>query len=384
MVSSLPRIVASVGRLFKRTGSGRKSHVKTCNKHKLLPPSSPSSVSSTCASEGRASIHDSDSEDDDELICQDKILCCSGGVTTPRLCELAEVPSLRWKRALAGRHLSEMPEGELRALVLTLGSAVPLQCRVDLWPRWFLAAETMHPNFVADPTRSYLSSKEFTELQEKIPDDVARLIDLDLPRTMPHLLGMTEQCKLKRVLHSFAALHPEIGYCQGLNNIAAVFVALGFDDAMATAGVESLVTRCCPSYHMPGLPGFISDAAVLKKLVSQLLSEETLRRLAALDVPLEALAAQHFLALAAGSDWELAATVQLWDLLLLEGRQALMASFVALLQLYLPPIEANDADNVDKEPVELFRHNIQQGMRKDPAALMKLTRDLLPQVAKAH
>eukprot|EP00930_Biecheleria_cincta_P084010 TRINITY_DN7350_c0_g1_i4.p1 TRINITY_DN7350_c0_g1~~TRINITY_DN7350_c0_g1_i4.p1 ORF type:complete len:252 (-),score=43.21 TRINITY_DN7350_c0_g1_i4:568-1323(-) len=177
------------------------------------------SVSTTCASEGIASVHDTDVEDDDELSCQDKSSDFSGGITTSSLCERAEVPSLRWKRALGGRHPSEMPEGELRALMLSHGAAVPLQCRVDLWPRWFAAAAETQPNIVAELASRFLSSEELTELQENIPHEVARLIELDLPRTMPQVFGIAEQCRLNRVLRVFAALHPEIGYCQDRNTL---------------------------------------------------------------------------------------------------------------------------------------------------------------------
>eukprot|EP00931_Biecheleriopsis_adriatica_P026451 TRINITY_DN16105_c0_g1_i1.p1 TRINITY_DN16105_c0_g1~~TRINITY_DN16105_c0_g1_i1.p1 ORF type:complete len:380 (+),score=65.57 TRINITY_DN16105_c0_g1_i1:86-1141(+) len=277
----------------------------------------------------------------------------------------------RWNLAVAGRALSDMPIEKIQAMVQD-GIAIPPKHRAVLWPRWFAAEATQPlPNSVDSP---FLSAALVQELQAQVPEDVAHLIDLDVPRTMPGRLRESEHDVLRRTLCCLAALQPEVGYCQGLNNIAAVFVLLGFDDAMAAAGSHCLLSKCCPGYHQDGLPGFRRDAAILQRLTNKL-PEETRCRIEALGVPLEALASQHFLALSAG-DWPLTATLQLWDLLFLEGRPALMASFLAMLQLYLPPVSA-DCFEEEEEPVEVFRRNIKRGLAREPGQLLKQTGELL-------
>jgi hypothetical protein len=94
-------------------------------------------------------------------------------------------------------------------------------------------------------------------------------------------------------------------------------------------------------------------------------------------VPLEVLASNHFLTLASQS-WPLQATVQLWDLLLLEGSPALFASFLALLDLFLPSEE--EADAASKHPVELFRAAMLTGLREDLPAVLQRMRELIPEI----
>ncbi|CAE8677416.1 unnamed protein product [Polarella glacialis] len=290
---------------------------------------------------------------------------------------------IRWERALAGRPVIEMPLEEVLALVRS-GAAVPLKHRLVLWPLWIATGNSCTAlGSVNVPGSVPLSDEELESLERSVPAEVLRQINLDVSRTLPKWLGAPERAVLRRVLCSLAALQPEVGYCQGLGNIAAVFVVLGFDAATAVAGTRALLTRCCPSYHEPGLPGFRRDAAALAALAQKLLPVDTQRRLAALCIPLEVLATQHLIALASASDWPLCATAQLWDLLLLEGRPALLASFLALLQLYLPEIADVCGSEVQLEPVELFRIHSQQGMARDPAALLQLVQDLLPNLPEA-
>ncbi|CAE8612313.1 unnamed protein product [Polarella glacialis] len=226
---------------------------------------------------------------------------------------------IRWERALAGRPVIEMPLEEVLALVRS-GAAVPLKHRLVLWPLWIATGNSCTALGSANvPGSVPLSDEELESLERSVPAEVVRQINLDVSRTLPKWLGAPERAVLRRVLCSLAALQPEVGYCQGLGNIAAVFVVLGFDAAKAVAGTRALLTRCCPSYHEPGLPGFRRDAAVLAALAQKLLPVDTQRRLAALCIPLEVLATQHLIALASASDWPLCATAQLWDLLLLEG-----------------------------------------------------------------
>merc|ERR1719356_2050976 len=74
---------------------------------------------------------------------------------------------------------------------------------------------------------------------------------------------------------------------------------------------------------------------VLGALVRRCLPSTVWQACEALQTPLELLAADHFLTLASYS-WPLEATLQLWDLLYSDGPSALFASFLALIDLFLP------------------------------------------------
>ena len=70
-------------------------------------------------------------------------------------------------------------------------------------------------------------------------------IDADVPRTR-HSLVAGRHAALRRVLHALGVQRPQVGYAQGMNQLAAVFLKLGFEedlafglmDAVMEAGVE--------------------------------------------------------------------------------------------------------------------------------------------------
>lgn len=279
---------------------------------------------------------------------------------------------LRWDAALGGRRAAELPAAELRALV---DDGMPLKHRLQLWSHWFALKEDVGV---------------VEETQRGVHPEVASQIELDVLRTGTQWLGIAECFKLRRILRAFATLNPTIGYCQGLNNITAVLIVLGFDEAVALRGLCSIVQTSCPGYHEPGLKGYMRDIPVLGALVRSLLPDIS-RRLDASNVPLDVLASTHFLTLTACA-WPLIATVELWDLILLEGQPAVFASFLALLQLYLPSSNqlsiAGGPEGMEDamDPVS-FRLAVQQGIAKDHASYLRQVRaliSLIPQESIEH
>lgn len=287
---------------------------------------------------------------------------------SPMLVEDEEV-HVRWDLTLAGRDVTKLSLEELRVL----GDAgIPLKHRHALWPRWF-----GEPGF-----------GDVEALQDSVSEEAAAQIEADVCRTLPQCLGAAERRTLWRVLRAYAAGNPAVGYCQGMNNIAAVFILLGFDEGTALHGCCSLLHGCCPGYHDRDLGGFRLDVRVLGELVHRVLPAELCCRLDLLDVPLEALVSEHFLTLASRS-WPLEATARLWDIVLFEGSPAVFASFLALLQLYLPDVESpallrKVAYNEEvPEPVEVFRQNVLQGVEENLDHLMCQIWNLIPKVPQA-
>merc|ERR1712118_237593 len=99
-------------------------------------------------------------------------------------------------------------------------------------------------------------------------------------------------------------------------------------------GLRYIVEEVCPDYHGSSLGGYFRDSAVLDALVSQLLPEVHVE-LVSLDIPFDMLATDHLLTISARS-WPLRAVARLWDVVLMDGSAALLASFLALLQTYFP------------------------------------------------
>lgn len=225
----------------------------------------------------------------------------------------------RWDEATQGLPSFALPSQELKGLVY---GGVPAKHRTALWTELALN----HKGLAGD----------ISKLQGQASDDDIRRIGQDLPRTQPDRLDHEQLHSLQRVLTAYAAWNPAVGYCQGMNFMAAVFINLGFSDTEAFAGLSFLIEDVCPGCHSADLSGFHRDAEVLDRLVQRFLPSLH-SELAHVGVPLNLLAIDHFMSLTSRS-WPLEATVRLWDIILVEGPRALFASFLALLELFMPRI----------------------------------------------
>lgn len=220
-----------------------------------------------------------------------------------------------------GEGLTDRPTDELvLEEFCCLGQCgVPLRSRYEVWHLQFGEAEF----------------GDVDDLQRSVPAETARQIDLDVPRTRTQWMNKSDRTTLRRVLRAYAVYDPVVGYCQGMSDIAAMFVLLGFDESASLHGLISITQTCCPGYFCPSLKGYLCDLYVLEVLINEVLSTETVQILKGLDVPLHALAADHLLSLGSHT-WPLETVVSFWDLFLSEGSPAVFASFLALLKIYLP------------------------------------------------
>jgi hypothetical protein len=259
--------------------------------------------------------------------------------------------------------ITPVADTSLPGLLHFASREMPLKCRQQFWQRCFSVTEV----------------GDVESLQTSVPSDLAHQIDLDVPRTSPHSLGESDRSVLRRVLRAYATYDPVVGYCQGMNDIVGVFVRLGFNESESLCGLSSMLKSCCPDYFCPSLKGYLCDMAVLKVLVGEVLSSEMVQTLDDLDVPLHAFAAHHFFTLAAHT-WPLEAVVRLWDLLFLEGSSAVFASFLALLQLYLPRVR-NLAGCLDgPEQVEAFLKAVSNGVAEELDSILEHTRQLIQHI----
>jgi len=65
----------------------------------------------------------------------------------------------------------------------------------------------------------------YQELQPT-PNEWTKQIEIDVPRTFPDLpsFGGPERQMLLRILHTYANLNPDVGYCQGMNFVAGLLL----------------------------------------------------------------------------------------------------------------------------------------------------------------
>ncbi|XP_041846477.1 TBC1 domain family member 2A isoform X2 [Melanotaenia boesemani] len=180
----------------------------------------------------------------------------------------------RWAQYLAGRSDDDLcASPELKVL---LRGGVPQEYRQRVW-RWVVRARTRtirehHPQ----------RYEQLCEKSRTSPHPVSRQIQLDLHRTLTtnqHFSSPSSPTlqQLRRVLLAFSWQNPAIGYCQGLNRLAAIalLVLQSEEDAFwcLVAVVEAIMPQ---DYYTKNLVASQADQRVLKDFLL-----EKLPRLAA-------------------------------------------------------------------------------------------------------
>lgn len=189
--------------------------------------------------------------------------------------EAGERPLLsRWAQYVAGRSDDDLcPSPELKCL---LRAGVPKEYRQQVW-RWVVRTRTRtirerHPQ----------RYQQLCEKSRTSPHPASRQIQLDLHRTLTtnqHFSSPSSPAlqQLRRVLLAFSWQNPAIGYCQGLNRVAAIalLVLQSEEDAFwcLVAVVEAIMPQ---DYYTKNLVASQADQRVLKDFLS-----EKLPRLAA-------------------------------------------------------------------------------------------------------
>ncbi|NXP97790.1 TBD2A protein, partial [Vidua macroura] len=154
------------------------------------------------------------------------------------------------------------PSAELKSLIR---SGIPVEHRQRVW-RWMVSR---HCSPVPGHYQRLLGQSRSTEHL------ACRQIELDLPRTLTnnkHFSSPTSQLipRLRRVLLAFSWHNPAIGYCQGLNRLAAVALLVLEDEESAFWCLVYIVENLMPAdYYSETLITSQVDQRVFKDFLSE-------------------------------------------------------------------------------------------------------------------
>ncbi|XP_023673400.1 TBC1 domain family member 2B [Paramormyrops kingsleyae] len=175
--------------------------------------------------------------------------------------------SVKWDNYLAGMMNREMTRSpELKALVR---SGVPHEHRSKVW-RCCVGFHVKKLREVLP--QNYFESQLRAALEKSNP--ASKQIELDLLRTLPnnkHYASPTAEGiqKLRNVLLAYSWRNPDIGYCQGLNRLAAIAL-LYLDQEDAFWCLVTIVEVFMPrDYYTKTLLGSQVDQRVFKDLLSE-------------------------------------------------------------------------------------------------------------------
>ncbi|XP_057692114.1 TBC1 domain family member 2B isoform X2 [Corythoichthys intestinalis] len=174
---------------------------------------------------------------------------------------------VKWENFLAStmnRNLVRSPE--LKALIRC---GIPHEHRSQLW-RWCVS---VHVKKLRDHLAPDYYETLLNVARDK-PNPASKQIELDLLRTLPNNKHYSSPSaigiqKLRNVLVAFSWRNPDIGYCQGLNRLAAIaLLYLDQEDAFWSliAIVEVFMPR---DYYTKTLLGSQVDQRVFKDLMNE-------------------------------------------------------------------------------------------------------------------
>jgi len=266
---------------------------------------------------------------------------------------------LLWHDAVtaAGGNPQDLDDTEVDGLMCG-SSGMPLKYRHVLWPQWL---RVQHHQEIGRVVGHEYGDLKWVDL----PPRVLEVIDADIPRT--HFLPPEHKDALRRILVAVSAKSPQIGYAQGMNFIAAVFLKLGFEEEDAFWMLVAVLEDVLPLCHAPTLEGLFRDTAVADALLQTYLPGHAVA-LESVDVRLIWITADFFLSLGTKvADFGM--VVRLWDFIMHHGPRGLFAGLLALLTLYFPVREdGSQPPEADaEEMLLLYRANIRDGVPQDLA-----------------
>ncbi|XP_012878725.1 PREDICTED: TBC1 domain family member 2A [Dipodomys ordii] len=156
------------------------------------------------------------------------------------------------------------PSAELKQM---LRAGVPREHRPRVW-KWLVHRHVQHLH-----TPGYY--QELLGRGQACEHPAARQIELDLNRTFPnnkHFTCPTSSfpSQLRRVLLAFSWQNPAIGYCQGLNRLAAIALLVLEDEESAFWCLVAIVETILPAdYYSKTLTASQVDQRVLQDLLSE-------------------------------------------------------------------------------------------------------------------
>ncbi|KAH6679977.1 TBC domain-containing protein [Plectosphaerella plurivora] len=221
-------------------------------------------------------------------------------------------------------------QSELRSLVL---GGIPVAYRAKIWSECSGASTLRVPGYYQDIV---------ARSDEQDDANIVSQIQMDINRTLTDNIffrkgpGVT---KLNEVLVAYARRNPDVGYCQGMNLIAANLLLIMPSAEEAFWVLASIVETILPGgYYDHSLLTSRADQQVLRRYVAEVLPRLS-AHLEDLSIELEALTFQWFLSVF--TDLLCAeALFRVWDVVLCmgEGSTFLFQVALALLKLNEPQL----------------------------------------------
>nr|XP_031860049.1 uncharacterized protein CI109_004412 [Kwoniella shandongensis]KAA5527121.1 hypothetical protein CI109_004412 [Kwoniella shandongensis] len=203
---------------------------------------------------------------------------------------------------------------------------IPMTYRSDVWAECSGAKDLMVPG-------------EYAEILTVHANDTSPVladIEKDVSRTFPGNVFFGGDgpgvAKLRRVLVAYSWHNPAVGYCQGMNMLAATLLLTHTDEEQAYWVLTCLIDRLLPpNYFVPSLIASRADQLVLSDLVAQYVPKVH-HHLDKLGVDLASVTFGWFLSLFTDC-LPVETLFRVWDVFFVEGHDTLFRVAISILKL---------------------------------------------------
>ncbi|KAI7859547.1 rab-GTPase-TBC domain-containing protein [Circinella umbellata] len=205
----------------------------------------------------------------------------------------------------------------------------------DCWRRdaWYFLC--------TDGLRTFKNDQELREQYKSLlskPSPHERQIDLDIARTMHgHIMFRQRygqgQRALFNVLRAFSEFDTEVGYCQGMTNIAAMLLLYFEEERSFTALVHMFRRDGLHDLFIPGFPALMESFYIQEQLVERYLPKLH-RHLLNLGLSSDAYATRWYITMFTGGVVSYQTLLRIWDVYFLLGFNVFFFVALALLKTH--------------------------------------------------
>ncbi|CAH8837383.1 unnamed protein product [Trichobilharzia szidati] len=280
----------------------------------------------------------------------------------------------RWEQ-----YFSALPSKKSSKLKRFCRKGVPDHIRATVWMHLSGAQERMEAN----PNAYSIA------VTQKPPNNIMNVILADVPRTFPENIHFQDTdgpnsklVSLERVLSAFAVHCPNIGYCQGMNYIAAVLLLVldcPADEAEVKAFwlLDALVNHILPKYYSSDMLAVRVDCMVLNELLREKIPMVH-KVIMNSGISCTLLATKWFICLFADV-LPIETTIRIFDCLFYEGDKVLFRVCLSLVRLHYKdliqckefPVLITAFRNMCKDKQTLYCHQFLESMFRSHGTLSR-------------
>ena len=215
--------------------------------------------------------------------------------------------------------------------------------------------------------------QQTSKLTEVVDKSFLTTIHKDVPRTFPNHKSLKRD-QLERVLAAFTASHPDLGYTQSINFIAAILLIMIGEEPtffLLSAIIEDYLPE---DYYMKGMCGFQVDLQLLDRLLQKITPK--LHQHAKQLHHEWMLSASSWLLALYSNCFPMSTVLRIWDSFIVEGEVIIFKVAIAFLKIHEKELLKTTKLGEFVSLIEKFQSEmIDQDLLMDTCFRLSITRD---------